>query len=366
VRSVIDVATAYGADPYVDIDHMPRALAANQTPVRTNAEWPGACGASWTNKVSNVKPADPTVFASAVVGLVRRIVEGSGGQPGRRVRYWEIWNEPELAYAWNPNVGNLDTFFQMAASALHGLDTYRSQTANSDGRAIKIGLGSFANAGAAAQVVRKLDAPYDFISFHSESFDDPLKVVADIKLVADARAASTRPTTELVLAEWNRALMSSTLDPTTMDVALHHATVLALGPAVGLSRAHHALFYDYVAPGSPGLGIVDHDFTPKPAYYAFALFAQLIGTGATRLPTGDGTLDAGMGAVIAAKDGTGTLRVLFVNRNTSARTARIDLPSGPALPARVQAFADPHAAPGDVTPQVIVTVPARSIVLVDL
>jgi hypothetical protein len=83
VRSVLDVAAAFGAAPYLDIDHMPRALAAAQTPARIDAEWQGACGTTWTNRVSNVCPADTTVFALAVAGLVRRIVEGSGSPVGR-------------------------------------------------------------------------------------------------------------------------------------------------------------------------------------------------------------------------------------------------------------------------------------------
>src|SRR5262249_30669403 len=136
VRSVLDVAAAFGAAPYLDIDHMPRALAASQTPVRSDAEWPGACGITWTNRVSNVRPADPAVFASAVTGLARRLVEGSGGKPGRPVRYLEFWNEPDLAYAWNPHVGDLNTYFQTAGATLAALDAYRKSTASSDGKAI--------------------------------------------------------------------------------------------------------------------------------------------------------------------------------------------------------------------------------------
>ena len=63
-------ATEFGAEPYVNIDHMPRALAANQTPMRSNTEWPDACGITWTNKVSNVRPTDPGVFAAVSFVLI--------------------------------------------------------------------------------------------------------------------------------------------------------------------------------------------------------------------------------------------------------------------------------------------------------
>ena len=366
VRSVIDVATAFGVAPYVDIDLMPRALAASQTPVRTNAEYtPGQCGTTFTNKVSNVKPADATVFAAAVVGLVERVVEGSAGAPGRPVRYWEFWNEPELAYAWDPNVGDLTSWFQTADFALTALDNYRRTTASSDGRAIKIGLGSFANADAAATVVAQFPGPFDFLSFHVEISDDPLTTAQKIREVVAARDASSHASDELVLSEWAQQLVpASSLDPSTMDVALYDATVLALAATAGLDHAHHAIFWDFLAQGVPDLGIIDHDFTPRPAFYTFALLAKLIGGGAQRLAVSgfsDGELDGGMGAVLAAVGADGTTRILFVNRNTSARTASVG-----ATPSAVTVFDDPTRAPHDASPSAIVAVPARSIVLVEL
>jgi len=358
VRSVIDVATALGAEAYVDIDHMPRALAANPTPVRTNAEWPDACMITWTNKVSNVRPADPSVFSAAATGLVRRVVEGSGGEPARAVRYWEFWNEPELAYAWNPNVGDLTSYAQTAAAVLIFLDAYRKQTSNANGKAIRIGLGSFANAATAATILTSFPAPFDFVSFHEESDDDPLAMIAHIKSVADARKNSSHPNAELVLAEWWASLDKTKLG--AMGLALHHATVLALGAAAGLSRAHHAIFWDYFGAGLPGLGILNYDFSAKPVFWAFALFAEIVG--GTRLaPVAypDGQLDGGMGAVIAAKDGAGKVRVLFVNRNASSRTASVG-----AMPATVKVLDDPSSAPHAVAPSNVIVIPARSIVLV--
>lgn len=73
-----------------------------------------------------------------------------------------------------------------------------------------------------------------------------------------------------------------------------------------------------------------------------------------------------MGAVLAAKDATGKLRVVLVNRDADARTARIDLPTGTATPARVQTLADPAQQPADTTPSAVIDAPAHSIVLVEL
>src|SRR5262249_16056016 len=155
----LDVVDKFGVEPYVDIDHMPRALAASQVPVRTNAEWSEACTWTWTNEGSNVRPANPTVFAAAVAGMVRRLVEGSGGAPGRPVRSLELWNELELAYGWNPHVGDFQSYLGTAVQVLGALDDYRKQTSNADGKAIRVGLGSFASSQTAAAVLSGFPGP---------------------------------------------------------------------------------------------------------------------------------------------------------------------------------------------------------------
>jgi hypothetical protein len=366
VRSVLDVAAQFGAEPYVDVDHMPRALAANQRPSRTIADWPGACGTTWTNRVSNVRPADPAVFAAAVAGMVKRVVEGSGRERGRPVRYWELWNEPELPYAWNPSVGDFNSYLQTALTTLQALDAYRRQTANPNGKAIRIGLGSFANASTAAQLLPALDAagvPFDFISFHAYD-DDPLLIVAKIDQVVAARQASAgHQDVELALSEWGPSLDNTTLDPKTMDVALHNATVIALGAAAGLTHTHHSIFWEFYDGAPAALAFIDHHGKPKPAYYAYALLAQVIGTGSSRLvPVGaaDGRLDGGMGAVLASRDAAGKVRVLLVNRGAFARTATVG-----GVPTAVTVFDDPAHPPHAVSPSAPVTVPPRSLVLVE-
>jgi hypothetical protein len=363
IRSVLDVVDGFGVQAYLDIDHMPRALAANQIPVRSAAELTDACGWTWSNKVSNVRPADPDVFAAAVAGLVKRLVEGSDGKPGRPIRNLEFWNEAELGYAWNPHVGDFPSYLVTSVKVLTALDAYRKQTSNADGKAIRIGLGSFAGYQTAGAVLSGFPAPFDFVSFHLEGSDDPLVMAASIKAVADARKASSHPDAELLLTEWGYDIAGTTLDPRTMDVPLHHATLLALGAAEGLSHAHHAFFWDfYDVPDYP-YAFIHHDFSPKPAYYAFTLLAKLIGRESARLEAAgfaDGKLDDGMGAVLAAKGADGIVRVLLVNRAAAARTATVG-----GAPTAVTVFDDPKQPPRTVAPSSVITVPARSIVLVE-
>jgi hypothetical protein len=81
----------------------------------------------------------------------------------------------------------------------------------------------------------------------------------------------------------------------------------------------------------------------------------------------DGRFEGGLGAVLVARDGAGSLRALFVNRNATARTARLELDGVAATPDRLLVFDDPA---GPVH-EVAVTgtdfaLPPRSLVLAEL
>ncbi|MCP4036502.1 MAG: hypothetical protein GY733_06170 [bacterium] len=376
-RSVIDIATTFGTTAFVSIDSMPRALAVNTTPDRTDCAW------TFQNAVSNVRPADNAIFASAVAGMVERIVEGDGSEPGRPVTHFEVWNEPELALFWDPAyedlVGPLDRFFGMAAATLLELDAYRAGSTHPSAGDLRFGLGSFATAEVAAMTLAAFDSlpvpggyiPLDFISFHGYS-NDPLAVVSKIETVAAAAAITTNfQHVELVLAEWGSHLETTAGDPiyhSSMAPALHVTTVLALGAAAGLDRAHHAIFWNFL-PDSVQLGLLANDLTPRPAYRAYELLSKVISEGAVRLPpTGfeDGYLDAGLGAVLASRDAQGRTWVLFANRNTSARTTEISIDGTPAAPTRLYTFDTPGAG---IAQQVGLTVtfnvPAESLVLAE-
>lgn len=368
-RSVLDVVSAFGATPWLDVDLMPRALSTNRTPRRTTAAIPDACAATFTNAVSNAAPADPQVFAAAVRGMIQRLLEGSGGEKGRALRYVELWNEPEFPYFWDKSFesSGLDKWVAMVATTLVQLDAYRT----SSGRDLKLGMGSFASAETAAKIVQAFDEnklpsgaflPMDFVSFHAYD-NDPLVVADAIDKVAKARSASKHyPGLELALAEWGPSLDGKGWDPASMDAPLHIATVLSLGAAAGLAHAHHAIFWDYFA-GMP-FGLLDHDVKPKPLYHAYTLLSEVL-TGA-RLPAKaaeNGRLEGGSVIELATVDDAGTIRVLLVNRGSAARTVEIAVSGATATAKSGLIFDAPTAAPRTFTPGSPVSLPARSLAL---
>jgi hypothetical protein len=373
VRAAADVASAFGATPYLSVDSMPRALAVNRAPLRDDCLW------SFKNQVSNVRPADDAVFSAALVGAVDRLVGGESGEPGRPITHIEIWNEPELPFFWDPAfedlAGPLDRFFNMAITSLVALDSLRNTSSDPNIQALSLGLAGFANATIPELVISSFDAatlpgggtiPIDFLSFHAYD-DDPLVIVERIESVASAVAATTNyPSVELVLGEWGPDLQTTGGDPVyaaSMAPALHVATVLSLGANAGLGRAHHAILYDFY-PGIIQLGIIDGAVQPKPAHRAYELLAEVITGGSVRLdPDGspDGKISQEL-SVISSRDAAGTVRMLFTNRGP-ARLIGAHLGDNVG-PSELRSFFDPAlgitTAPGTGP---YFTIPGNSLVL---
>jgi hypothetical protein len=376
LRGVLDAVAAFGAEPYVSVDLMPRALSVNRTFARVAGPIANPCEATFTNAVSNARPADAAIFAKALVELVRRVVEGEPGAAPRPVRTWEIWNEPELAFFWDKSFESkgLDRFFEMAVHCLTALDAYRASSSHANAKAIRLSLGSFAFASTAKTVIESFDPlparpPLDVIAFHAYA-TDPLAVVAEIESVTKARAASQHyQKLELALAEWGPALGDASWDRSSMSPALHAATVLTLGAALGLDRAHRAILWSFY-PAIPW-GLVDHDGSELPVLHAYALLAALYGgeQDAEQLEVGGAPLGrlGSDAAVLAARGSDGKLRALLVNRGANARLARLSVGGAAVQPARLTILEDPKQPPRSraVTGDRI-AVPARALVLVEL
>ncbi len=373
VRAVADVASSFGATPFLSVDSMPRALAANRTPWRDDCLW------SFKNQVDNVRPENDLIFGVALAGAVERLVAGESGEPGRPISHVEIWNEPELPFFWDPAFedlpGPMDRFFNMSIMALVQLDALRNRSADPNVRALSIGMAGFATPGVPELAITSFDGitlptggplPLDFLSFHAYD-DDPLVIVDRIESVAAATAATANyADIELVLGEWGPDLGTSGGDPAyaaSMDPALHVATVLTLGAGAGLDRAHHAILFDFY-PGIIQLGILDGAAQPKPAHRAYELLAQVITGDSVRLEaTGfaNGRLLPEL-SMISSRDANGTVRMLFTNRGAAKL---IDAHLGDGIgPSELRRFFDPASgittSPGN-GPRL--SIPAHSLVL---
>jgi hypothetical protein len=360
-RSALDQALTFGATPYLSVDLMPRALAVNRTPLRDDCLW------TFKNRVSNARPADPAVFAAALIGALERLRLGSDGQPGRAFTHVEIWNEPELPIFWDPAFEDgdepLDRFFEMAFTTLAALDAWRAASPHPEIQALRFGLAGFASYEVALRVLSL--EPLDFVSFHSYA-DEPEEIVRQIQMLAIVN--SQLPTgAELVLSEWGPDLAAHASDPAyaaSIEPALHAATVISGGAISGLTRAHRAILWDFYPDGAVTLGLADHAGAPRPLQRAYALLARMIGA-ETTLASARVLSFPGDGSALFTRDGTGKLRALFVNRGPKKRKAKLEIDGEKRLPSAVLVFDDPAAGSVSVEPRKTIKLPARSLVLVE-
>jgi hypothetical protein len=360
-RSALDQALAFGAKPYLSVDLMPRALSANRTPLRDDCLW------TFANRVSNVRPADPAVFAAALIGALERLRLGSGGEPGRAFTRVEIWNEPELPIFWDPSFEDgdepLDRFFEMALTTLAALDAWRAASPHPEIQALRFGLAGFASYETALPALSL--APLDFVSFHAYA-DHPGEIARQVVFLSVVRAQLDSEA-ELVLSEWGPDLAAHASDPAyaaSIEPALHAASVIATGAVSGLGRAHRSILWDFYPGGAVTLGLADHAGAPKPVQRAYDLLARMIGDGTTlaRFRVVDFPED---GAALVTRDAAGRLRALFVNLAPKKRMAKLTIDGKKRLPSAVHVFDDPAAGIVNVKPKKTLPLPPRSIVVAE-
>jgi xylan 1,4-beta-xylosidase len=159
---IFDTYLRAGARPFVEIGFMPRALSSNPDPYRP--VWsPGAAFDHYYVGWS-YPPKDYTKWAL----LVRRWVEHAVAKYGRsevESWYWEVWNEPDIAY-WHGSPEEYDKLYDYTARAVKGaLPGARvggpASTGPSSARAAAF-LRQF------LEHCDKTGAPLDFISFHAK------------------------------------------------------------------------------------------------------------------------------------------------------------------------------------------------------
>jgi xylan 1,4-beta-xylosidase len=162
VDRILDTYLEAGAKPFVEIGFMPKALSANPDPYKP--DWsPGAnfdkYYLGWA-----YPPKDYSKWGELVYQWVRHEV-AKHGPAEVESWYWEVWNEPDIAY-WHGTPQEYDKLYDYAASAVkRALPDARIGGPASTGP-------SGAKAGAFLRQFldhcSKTNAPLDFISYHAK------------------------------------------------------------------------------------------------------------------------------------------------------------------------------------------------------
>ena len=246
---------AIGAEPYMCLGYMPQALA------------PGTSG------------IDPPESYAEWRDLVYQTVKHYNVDHGPPIKYWEVWNEPNLNYSWS---GGYPGYLQLYDSSREGLQA-ADPTAWIGGPTITpLDVTAPAwlmgherdDSGGTGRV--------DFLSWHS--FGRPIEQIeADIKAVQAAVAAQTTYHPELIISEFSVATggAGDTSQGHRSDGSGGGAYALAGLQAMERAGLDKGFLFELKDGEQAGVsywgrwGILTADGKTKPAYYALLAYQQM-------------------------------------------------------------------------------------------
>lgn len=327
LERAVDAVRAIGAEPYLCLGYMPDALA------------PGTTG------------IDPPESYAEWRDLVFETVKHFNVDRGPPIKYWEVWNEPNLTYSWTGGYPGYLDLYDSSRAGLQAADPTAwiggPTITPLDVTAPAWLMGHERQQGSAGRV--------DFLSWHS--FGRTIaQIEADVKAVQGAVAAQTAYQPELIISEFSVATggAGDTSQGHRSDGSGAGAYALAGFQAMERAGLDKGFMFELKDGEKPGesywgrWGILTADGQAKPAYYALLAYQQMA-TG--QLPV-TLTTPPGTGVeLLAARGSDGTTRLLLWHAGVVTHRAQITLP--PALAAlsyRVTVFDSTHnnfAAQGD-------------------
>ena len=283
-------------------------------------------------------PPDPMKWAAICVGIIRHYNEGWVQGFRHKIRYWEIWNEPENRPAmWT---GTDEDFFRLYSTAAKTIKTRFPE--------VRVGGPAVGDTGRLEgdrltpspflrrflEHCRRDATPLDFFSWHLYT-SDPVAVARRARAVRRLLDESGFRKTESHLNEWNY-LPGDDWEPMLARDGLRrqrwHEDIG--GPAgAAFSAAVLLLLQDtpldvanYYAADHQGFGLFNGYGVPKKSFHAFRAFRGLLDT-PLRLPIQD-HLPEGLAACAGRNAQNTEIRVLLsqfrpLDRKVSLKVSRL-------------------------------------------
>lgn len=251
---------------------------------------------------NNTPPPDPQRYAIVARHVAEHYNDGWDDGYHLGIRYWEIWNEPDLFPFWSGSSAQFYALYADTARALKSLHPWMqiggpALTTNNDLTGYRQSLLTY---------IRENHLPLDFYSIHhyTDFTEDPFDFV---RLADEYRALLNRygfTHTRIQLTEWNYGLIDN---PTEPQRAAFVADSLIYMQQAPLQRA----FY-YRANGANGFALINADGTLTRTGDAFAAVGSLRDTPMRLASAGGDTSGLAVEAGRARSD-HGQIRVLISN-----------------------------------------------------
>jgi GH35 family endo-1,4-beta-xylanase len=265
------------------------------------SSWP-----AWSKAYTEEGVADFAAFLKALVGHYKN-----------DVHCWEIWNEPNIFFWQGPK----DLYATLLAKSYAAIK-------EADPSAKVLGLStSGIDYNFIARMLAK-QVPFDGITIHPYrgALDDAV-FIRELKIVADLVKVPDGPARPVWITEmgWSTATHHNTVGPRFPNATLRdQATLLARAylDALVSGVQPNTSWYDFRNDGDDPfyfeqqMGIMFHDFTPKPAYNAYATLS-----GVLKGMKPAGKLDVGEGTFAYRFTGGGATTIALWNPVSDARAS---------------------------------------------
>jgi xylan 1,4-beta-xylosidase len=283
-------------------------------------------------------PADFDKYAEICKHVVMHFNGGWSKGYHHNIRYWEFWNEPNLAMDWmvagapDPKVwlatewlGSPEQFFRLYATVARALLAYDPS--------LKIGTGSIAEGGRRSayreqlmEYCAKNNVPLDFFSFHHyhENSSDPydmVRIAREIRLLLNAYGLRH---TEIHSGEWNLSIRDQ--EPQKQNsaaAAAFTATVLVYLQDAPIELSH---YYSGIA---GDMGLWESDGSPRKKAQAFKAAGMMLDTPQRIEATGADTVGY---AVLAGRSRNARKVQVLISNYEMGPVAPEPLPTLPGVP----------------------------------
>jgi beta-xylosidase len=298
----LDAVLASGAQPFLSLGLTPRVFS--------------------PTGVENAPPADLRAWRELVTATVRHV----NGQRGLGIRYWEVWNEPNLSPFWAGSFQEYARLYEVSAAAIAAADP----TAKVGGPATS---GHEYWVRSLIDYAAKTNSRLDFVSWHTYHVR-PVMLANQVALVRRDLARHPRfRDTELMLTEWS---LNSDFGANAGFVGDSHvvaAYAAAVIHTLADANVSQALFFEAIDGQPPDgqtvwgrWGALAYDGQPKPAYHALTALNRLHDG---RLPAS--SPDPRIGLLATRQEGRLALLIWRLSpESQEAQTVRLALKGAPA------------------------------------
>jgi hypothetical protein len=232
-------------------------------------------------------PQDPAKWAAVCVGIIRHYNDGWAGGFHYRIRYWEIWNEPDNRPAmWTGTDRDYLRLYGTAAKVI------KRQFPR-----LRVGGPGLGNTGRLQgdrlepapflrrflEHCRRDAAPLDFFSWHAYA-SDPCAVARRARAVRRLLDTSGFPRAESHLNEWNYLPGDDWTPMLSSDARARQRWYERVGGAEGAAFAAATLLLlqdtpvdaaNYFSADAQGMGLFDCNGVPKKSFFALKAFKAL-------------------------------------------------------------------------------------------